>query len=498
MKKYLVVLLSLLFVMGISSAVFASDVPLSEGLDIKGLKVTFGGEIEIEGIANDNLMDQKDTQDAAGQPDLDDSNEFYEQEVRVHFKAEVNENTAGYVEIETGSSTADHYEWGCDMSGATGTYKKGNCKPSWFDLRQAYITHQGDGLGVLSGFKAGHMDLHLGNGHFFDHTHFGDDALLFWLRPADGMEIDLIAIKIDEVTATTSDDADAYVGVFSGNFGSANVSADLTYVNDDNFAGVPLDFLNIGVRADAPLGPVTLRGDLEIQTGKAKQFKNDVGRSDMDLGGHSLMLGVDFNAGPVTITVEGAYGTGDDPETEDDYEGFVTTLSNEEKHYAYVYDYNATTAGQAPSMETVGGAASTCDDRTVTNTSGCSSVHANEIGTGLNNTQYLNVGVSANAGPDIKLSADLFILAAMEEVAINGATDDDGSPAEESYLGTEVDGRIEYQIDTNLVYYIEAGILFVGDAYDYPERDVNNNIINGQSESADDAWSVKNGLVLEF
>jgi hypothetical protein len=55
-------------------------------------------------------------------------------------------------------------------------------------------------------------------------------------------------------------------------------------------------------------------------------------------------------------------------------------------------------------------------------------------------------------------------------------------------MGVELDGKVSYQIDNNLVWYVEGGILFAGDFY------------KNRTAGADvaDPWGVRHGIILSF
>ena len=75
-----------------------------------------------------------------------------------------------------------------------------------------------------------------------------------------------------------------------------------------------------------------------------------------------------------------------------------------------------------------------------------------------------------------------------------GATNSDGSEKRSKAIGTEVDATLTYQVDTNLVYFVEAGYMFAGSAYDYPTPAS----ADGNNTSADNPYGVRHGLSLEF
>jgi hypothetical protein len=422
----------------------------------KKAMITLGGQIRIRGEIADNNSDFRDTDNG----NYDDDKAAYDQRVRLSMKATVSPNTLGFVELETGDSSSDDYKWGHSYDGS-GVYNNGgNYKPAEFWIRQAYIAHQGKGLlGMLAGFKAGHMLLGLGNGLFYDHTKFGDDALVFWMDPADNTEVALAIVKLREQTAVaaSADDVDAYVLTASTGMNGINISGDITYLNDNSNTGGKaasggtfgkgLNFWNIGLRADTDMQGVNIYGDVEFQTGKAEAYKSN--GDDMDLSGWALLIGANAKVADLKVGAEFAYGSGDDIDSENDYEGFITSIGSGQ-HYTYLYDQKARTASQSLSTATT-----------------ASSAYANTTNTGLNNTWYIKVGASTNVNPDVKVSGDVYYLRASEKVS--NATDMDKKD-----IGVEVDGKVTYQIDSNFVYYVEAGYLFAGDFYANVTQDKSN------------------------
>jgi len=331
-------------------------------------------------------------------------------------------------------------------------------------IRQAYISTN---LGKVATLKAGHMLLALGNNLFFDHTKFGDDALLLSVPAGDG-ELTLISIKLAEGTTTENDDANAYVVAYGTPMGSANLSADLTYIvgHDKSVFDKGTKLFNLGLRANADVGGgVKVKGDVEIQRGTDKTSDGDAfGNEEVKYRGYAAMAGVEANVGAVAVRGNVAYGRGDKVDSNGDTgernEGFQTFLSDNQ-YFTYIYDYKANTA-------------------------------AGSKHTGINNTWYLNAGVTAQPTPALKLSGDLYFLRASKAVAVNGATDDDGTLDKSKKLGYEIDAKAEYQLDTNLVYFVEAGYLFAGAAYDIPTG------TPGDNDNSDNAYGVRHGLLLKF
>jgi len=452
MKKYLV-LLSVIAVLAFAVSAFAlHEVPSQEYSPsiVKSAtksQIELGGEMRIRGEATKNLTDFSND----GEP-AEDHRLRYDQRVRLNLKATVSPNTFGFVELETGAGQTDSYTWG-----------NFNSKPTDLHVRQAYISTN---LGKVATLKAGHMLLALGNNLFFDHSREGDDALLLSIPAGDG-ELTLISIKLAEGVDTQNDDTNAYVVAYGTPLGSANLSADLTYIvgHDKSTFDKGTKLFNLGLRANADLGAVKVKGDFEIQRGTDKTSDGDsFGNEEVKYRGYAAMAGVEANVGAVAVRGNVAYGRGDKVDSNGDSgernEGFQTFLSDNQ-YFTYIYDYKAKTAAGA-------------------------------LHTGINNTWYLNAGVTAKPTPDLKLSGDLYFLRAAKAVAVNGATDDDGTLDKSKKLGYEIDAKAEYQLDTNLVYFAEAGYLFAGAAYDIPTG------TPGDNDNSDNAYGVRHGLLLKF
>ncbi len=453
MKKYLV-LLSVIAVLAFAVSAFAlHEVPSQEYSPsiVKTAaksQIELGGEMRVRGEFNKNLTDF----DNDGKPS--DNNQKYDSRVRLGVKATVSPNTFGFLELETGSNQTDTYTWGSAMNSKRGT----------LDIRQAYISTN---LGKVATLKAGHMLLALGNNLFFDHTREGDDALLLSIPAGEG-ELTLITIKLAEGVTTENDDTNAYVVAYGTPIGVVNLSADLTYLvgHDKSVYDKGTKLFNVGLRANADVGGgVKVKGDVEIQRGTDKTSAPDsFGNEEVKYRGYAAMAGVEANVGAVSVRGNAAYGRGDKVDSNGDsserYEGFKTFLSDTQ-YYTFIYDYKVKTA-------------------------------AGDKHTGINNTWYLNAGVTAKPTPDLKLSGDLYFLRAVKAVAINGATDDDGTLDQSKKLGYEIDAKAEYQIDANLVYFVEAGYLFAGAAYDVPTG------TPGDNDNSDNAYAVRHGLLLKF
>lgn len=446
MRKSLIVLFSVMVVLAFAASAFALHAVKSSeytpGLVKAGKsQIELGGEIRIRGDYSKNVSDFDD--------DKHDTTQKYDQRVRLRTKANVTDMTMGVVELETtdnqGTRNKNSYTWGCstDSKCADSATEK---KRDALYIRQAYIAHQ---FGTIGGIKAGHMLLGLGNRLFFDHTNYGDDALLGYIAVGPG-ELSLIDIKLaerDNATLDQNDDYEAYVVALEMPVGPANVSADVTYLRDrdkDTYdEGTHL--VNIGIRADADLKVVKVKGDVEFQTGTAKE---DAAGNNVKHQAMAALLGVEANVGPATIRGGAAYGTGSDIDDDVDESRAFKTFLTDNQYSTFIYDYSVKGASGAKNV-------------------------------GLTNTTYVNVGASVKPIADLKISADAYYLIASKKV-LNGAGD------ETNKLGFEVDGKVEYQVASNLVYFMEAGILVAGDAYDSAD------------ENSDNPYRVRHGLLLQF
>jgi hypothetical protein len=480
MKKYLV-LLSVIAVLALTVTAFAAT------------QVDITGDIRVRGEINNNLSDFNSDSSAR------DGNQFYDQRVRLNVKATVTPNTFGVIELESISPTdyADtcidyntgkevscenddvsydsHYEVKRNKDGFTWGGGSDSKRGAMY-IRQAYISHS---FGKTATLQVGHMLLSLGNKLFFDHTKFGDDAILLTMPAGDG-NLMLLSIKHTENFTSQNDDTDVYVVGYGTPIGSANISADLSYVTDhqkgvnlvdsdgNGWSTEGVSLWNLGLRGNADLSGIKVKADVELQTGKVRDYSEDAGvtTDDIKFKGYALMAGAEIPAGPATVRVNAAYGSGDKDDTSDKMEDFKNFLGDNQ-NYTYVYEYKTKAAS--------------------------GSQH-----TGLANTWYINAGVTAKPMTDLTLSGDLYYLRAAQEVAINGATDANGDSEKSKDLGVEIDAKLEYQIDTNLVYFVEAGYLFAGKAFDTPNLDDAGYVIDGDNNGSDNPYSIRQGLQLKF
>jgi hypothetical protein len=468
LKKILAIITGMLFVLGFAASAFAihAEIPAeSQAVVAKGeTQITIGGDIRTRGEWNHATA-------AAFDPDVDTGEDVsgYDQRVRLDVDAKVAPNVEGFIQLESTPSDldlnnnhSDVYRWGTNEGGATGIYAFGNTKQSGISILQAWILYKGEYAGV----KIGHMPLYLGNKLFFDHSKYGDDAIVVFATPIKGLDVGALTIKFQENNSTgtfgsNSADQDAYVayGAYTGEGWSA--SADATYVNINSgttFASIinggnpsghaPSDVLNVGLRGNWNVTDrLVLRGDIEWQTGKlAKDAPGE-----LDVKGYAALVGVDWNLGPVTLTLEGAMGSGDDDPTDGDFKTFVTSLGSDQ-HYSYIVDYRVP---QGAGLQYGG----------------------------LANTTYVKIAAAGNITPDLSYYGAFYWLQATEDVTVAPGKKEDS-------LGEEIDAKITYKLARNLNYWVEGGYLMSGDVYKA--------VIQPSTSSPDDVWDVRHGIELSF
>jgi predicted porin len=444
-RKYLAILLGAVFILGFAASAFAihAEIPAdTQAVVTKGVQVTIGGDIRARGELQQNTLDFDD--------DKGDHYAAYDQRIRLWVDAQVTPNTKGLIMIEGAEGKASTgWNWGSDTNGSKGVYLKGDAKRGQLNVLEAWIQHSGSGLlGMPAGIKVGHMPLALGNKLFFDHTLFGDDAVVVFADPTKELHVGLLTIKFMEGDNRQSDDSTAYVGLFNYRTKEFGISGDVVYLDDQSFGSRTispkgLHFWNFGLRGDVKVAGFGIKADVEVQTGKAKDANAPL-TAFRKASGWAAMAGVNYTVSGIKLEAEYAYGSGDKPDTTDKFEGFVTTLSNVQ-HFTYVYDYRTTTAAGAQ-------------------------------GTGLSNTQYIKAGLSG--GITKGLSGELFYYYLKANKTASGVS---------KSLGNEIDAKVTYKIDKNLNYWVEGGYLITGNFYK-----------TVSVKDPDNAYAVRHGIQLTF
>jgi hypothetical protein len=472
-KKYLAIILGAVFVLGFAASAFAihAEIPAeTQAIVAKGAtQLTLGGEIRFRGELQQNTKDfNSDKADGYG---------YYDGRVRLYVDAKVTPNVQGFVQIEAGTGidgqSSDIYFWGNDnvtsstkgLSNASGGYTAGDSKRGALNILEAWILYKGSGLlGIPAGIKVGHMPLALGNKLFFDHTKFGDDAIVLFADPTKELHLGLLTIKFREGNITSfnqaagqNDDANAYVGLFNYRANDFGFSGDVTYVDDQTGAGAgfsgtpknPVHFWNFGLRGDANFSGLGVKGDVEFQTGS-------IDNADIDFAGWAMMVGLDYKLAPVKLSLDFAYGSGDGDANDKKIKSFVTAQSYVQ-HFTYVYDYRTVNA---------------CNQSN---------------GGGLCNTWYIKGGIEGDLAKDLSGLLNVYYLSANK--AIKGLVPTGTNATTSKYIGTEIDAKVTYKIDRNLNYWVEGGYLFAGKFW----------VPSGSTTTHhDDAYALRHGISLSF
>ena len=425
MKKYLVLVLGMLFILGFTASAFAihSEIPSeTQAMVAKGTtQVTMGGELRVRGWYLKNASGIRRAQSV---PSDANTQTWYDQRVRLSLAIETSKNTSGFIHLESnaGSSTSsDGYTWGSL-----------NTKPGYSDLNflEAWILYKGTGLGIPAGLKIGHMPLALGEKQFLDHTKFGDDAIVFFMDPSKQLHIGLLTTKFVEgstaaQTAGSSNDINGYVALAIYKVGTNTFGVNYTYV-DDQTGGVLANLQNIGLHASGKAGIVSYKAEFDQQFGDAPDGTDALAFPDR-FKGYAYLLGLGVKPTPMFgVRAEYAMGTGDNVGTDGDNEAFQTTLGND-IHYTQIFEFTTTTPGGARS-------------------------------TGLNNVTYYRAGLDLNPTKDLSASLDYFVLRATKAYGAGSTGTGERSPNSKR-IGTETDLKISYKLDKNLTYFVMAGYL---------------------------------------
>jgi hypothetical protein len=466
------------FVLGFAASAFAihAEIPAeTQAVTAKGAsQITIGGEIRFRGDYQNNNTDFN--------KDLGDYKQYYDSRIRLSVDAQVTPNTEGFIQVEAGSDvdgnkSSDVFVWGnstkdpnnpgTGSSNASGIYNVGDAKRGTFSVLQGWILYKGSGLlGVPAGVKIGHMPLALGNSLFFDHTKYGDDAIVVFADPMKELHISLLAIKFREGNLSFSDDADGYVALGVYNFDkNSSVSGDATFVNDQTGAPVggthatsfPIHFWNFGLRGNTNISGFGLKADGELQAGKIDHTATAL-RGDLKFNGYAFLFGANYKLEPVMLGLDFAYGSGPKDTTHEDKLGSFVTSQSAIQHYTYVYDYRTVNA--------------------------CGQQYG-----GLCNTWYVKLSADADLMKDLRANVSGYWLNAVKDnkVALANGTSTTGTSKK---IGLELDANVQYKIDRNLTYWVEGGYLFAEGFFDT----VTPTGVHGSSN----AYSVRHGIQLSF
>lgn len=418
MKKYLALVLGVIFTLGFAASAFAitAEIPAeTQAVVAKDTtQVTLGGELRFRGWYTDNTSG---TRRAVSNPADGPSQGWYDGRVRLSLKADVSKNTTGFVQFESGTTTSDVNTWGTL-----------NTKPTnGLMILEAWILHQGSGLlGIPAGVKVGHMPLALGEKQFLDHTKFGDDAIVLFANPTKELHIGLLTAKFVEASTTgaTTADTNGYVALATYKVNKDNtIGVNYTTITDSGITVATVNqkfnFQNLGLHANGKISDIKYALEYDTQFGNqtdTKKFK-----------GYGIFANLGYDIKPVTVRAGYARGSGDAGNNDaTKNKDFQATLGND-VHYTFIYEFTTRDASSSAGL-------------------GNATTRAN----GIANTTYYRLGLDADLTKDLKASVDYFMLKATEAAA--GSKD----------IGTEYNAKLTYKIDKNLTYSITAGILDPG------------------------------------
>lgn len=420
MKKYLALVLGVIFTLGFAVSAFAitAEIPAeTQAVVAKGTtQITLGGELRFRGWYLENASGDKR---AASLPTNGISQGWYDNRVMLNLKADVSKNTTGYIALQTGATTT------------TDVYTSGalNNKPTaGLDILEAWILHKGSGLlGIPAGLKVGHMPLALGEKQFLDHTKFGDDAIVFFIDPTKELHIGLLTAKLVEgsVAATSAADADAYVALAVYKVNKDNsVGVNYTTITDSGATiattGQKFKFQNLGLHANGKIAGLAYAAEYDTQFGNqtdTKKFK-----------GHGLFANIGYDIKPLTVRAGYAMGSGNAGNTDATKNKDFQVTAGNDVHYTFIYEYTTQDASSSRGL--------------------AQATRSN----GIANTTYYRLGLDADLVKDLKASVDYFILKATKVATATGSKN----------IGSEVDARLTYKIDKNLTYSVTAGYLDTG------------------------------------
>jgi hypothetical protein len=423
MKKHLVVVLSMLFVLGFAAPSFAIHAAIpGEVTDVvapRGTEIRLGGEIRVRGWWQDNITTPAGVMARTGRPYASPHMGWYDQRVRLFVNVRTAPNVTGRILLETES-----VRWGTD-----------DAVDAEVVVREAWVAYTGTGLlGVPSGIRLGRMPLDVGERTFFDRRVDGENAILLWVEPAKGTDINFVAAKLEEGTIRVEDDLDLYSLMLTHRLDKDNtIGANLSLERTSDITVTPYtrtNLWNAGLLARGKVADIGYRATVDFQFGGISNLP-DPPPTNVDFRGWGATVGASYKIDPVTLRANFVYGSGDDIATDDRYEGFQTRVDA-------IID---------PNLPTV-----VYNNRVIT--------AMGDRGTGIANTTAYNLGITFSPIKGMTTHIDYYFLRASQRLS--------AVPNELGHsrnIGSELTLRKTYTIARGLTYSINAGILFAGDFY---------------------------------
>ncbi|MEW6052272.1 MAG: alginate export family protein [Nitrospirota bacterium] len=457
MRKYLAVLLGVIFILSLSVTAYAihePDQPQETVISAGGSKITLGGKIISRGWYDHNVgIVETDSGDYL-LPVESNSEAIYFTNVYLMVDAKITDNVQAYVELETAAG---------DTSDTSGVYYWGSLdsKPnSRVVIRQAWMQYTGSGLlGMPAGVKLGHTLITLGEKIWFDTSRFGTDGILVWVDPMKELHLVLHTLKLNEGsvspgTISHSDDLDAYGIVGSYMLDKDNtLGMHFTWVKSDVAGEDPeeLNIYNFAVHGNGKIAGLSYAAEADFQFGKIKMTTEE----DMKFKGWGAIAKLGYMLDPVNIRASFAYGSGDSDAEDNDIKEFQTVVTTPGDgtgpvarfaHYTSIYERLIKTAAHNQVLT------------------------GNELGTGIANTTFYNLGFDIKPLKELSISLDGYLLRASKTDLWEAET---GESVNKN-IGWEIDTKISYKLAKNLTYFIEAGVFkpndFYQDAFDISEK----------------------------
>ncbi len=479
MKKTLTTAaLSTVLVLGMAASALATH---GTQPDQTAVSAAGAAKITLDGSIRERGRIQK-TNSAKDSP----NSSFYDGRIRLGIKAQA-EKVTGYVQFESQEdSTAnnpksDTYTWGGSQPGLF----KGGQKHNSLEVLQAWIDYQPSNWGV----KVGHMPLALGNKVFFDHTGYGDDAVMAY-GTFSGTHVAGILIKAYDGKTDHTNDLDAYVALATHQF-SDNLDGGINYTyattgTDATWAGMtaattpatgysasgsPIGFAlsNVGLNANYRQDNLSFLADGEFQFGHF----SDNGATTVDAEGWAVKLGANMDLGTAKVGLLYGYGSGDDGQGSANH-SFVTFLSDT--------NYDTILAGYEV---TVPGTDFATGGDNVMRHSGLSNLSEYQINASTKTTCPIT-------GKPLAIMASATYLRLNEEGAAKLNTDGNGNAylGNDKTVGTELDAVATWTLAPGLIYKVEAAYMFTGDAW--------NTAATGPGSDPDNLYFLRHRLEFTF
>jgi hypothetical protein len=431
-----------------------------------------GGKITMDGQVRTRFNAHKDT--VKDQAVIRENDTL----VRLGLTANLSDTVTGRIHLESGDGQNYSYAWGEPTDGS-GLFDGGSKKGA-MNILEAWAQYVPGNWGV----KVGHMPLALGDMLFFDHTEFGDDAVVAWINPAENIHIAGLFIKfIDEANpigptggpdvVADEGDINGYVGLGTMDFGNGmKGGVNWTYLtskkNSATTGGVAgafplseMSFSNVGVTFDAMISNIGVKLDVEKQFGDV----TNVGGTSIGAEGWAAQGEASMGMGNFTLGALVGYGSGEDyGSANNDVEEYINFLSN--------VRYQSTLLGYIQAVPQMGG----------------------QKHTGLANLLLFQV----NAATDTKCpisGKDLNLKAVVNYAMLNETPADTPTVQVDDQVGTEVELFATWRLDNGLSLGFEGAYLFAGDAYKTDVDALGNPIALGDP---DNAWFTRAALNLSF